>query len=96
MRAILGTLTAVALAGALAIGCGNSTATTDDMGSTVRPDMMAEPGSDLGAPPDLSPACVSNPMTNVELLNACTTAQSYDKMPFYPTKAPNGVLPPLP
>jgi hypothetical protein len=35
-------------------------------------------------------------MTHVELLNACTTAQSYEKMPFYPSKAPNGVLPGLP
>jgi|GEM_PF-6233254 len=51
---------------------------------------------DLSVPPDMAMDCVSNPVTSVELLNACTTADSVDKMPFYPTRAPNGQLPPLP
>jgi hypothetical protein len=46
--------------------------------------------------PDLEPACNATPMTHAELINACTPADSVDKMPFYPTLAPNGQLPPLP
>jgi hypothetical protein len=48
------------------------------------------------ATPDLAPACVTNPMTHIELINACTNADFVDKMPYYPTLAPNGQLPPLP
>ena len=43
--------------------------------------------------------CAMNPMTPVELLNACTTAQTGDPAkdaPYYPQLAPNGNLPPLP
>jgi hypothetical protein len=40
--------------------------------------------------------CVSGtPMSNTDFLNACTTAASIDIEPFYPDKAPNGMLPPL-
>ena len=52
--------------------------------------------------PDMAMAqagCVMNPTTSVELLNACTTAQSGDPAkdaPYFPSLAPNGVLPPLP
>lgn len=45
---------------------------------------------------DMSIECVKNPTKHVELINACTPAQSYDKKPFYPTLAPGGALPPLP
>ena len=96
MRA-LKALVGVMLAGALAIGCGDDgTMEQPDQGVTVRPDMSAEPNLDLGSPPDLETACATNPMTHVEIINACTTAQSYDKKPFYPSKAPNGMLPALP
>jgi hypothetical protein len=54
-------------------------------------------------PPDMTPppppadlGCYGMPMTHVQIINACTTAQSYDKMPQFPSLAPNGVLPPLP
>jgi hypothetical protein len=63
------------------------------------PDMaMVQPNPDLATQgnPDLSPVCSTNPMTHLELINACTNADSVDKMPFYPTLAPNGQLPPLP
>jgi hypothetical protein len=46
------------------------------------------------AGPDMG--CVMNPTTHVELINACTTAQSYEKQPFFPTLAPDGTLPALP
>jgi hypothetical protein len=44
-------------------------------------------------------ACVQNPTTSVELLNACTTAQSGDPAkdaPYFPSLAPGSTLPPLP
>jgi hypothetical protein len=56
--------------------------------------------ADLGAAADLAQAaCVTNPMTNEELLNACTTAQTGDPAkdaPYFPSLAPGGTLPPLP
>jgi hypothetical protein len=42
------------------------------------------------------PGCSSNPMTHEEIINACTDSQAVDIMPFYPSQAPGGVLPPLP
>jgi hypothetical protein len=45
---------------------------------------------------DMSGGCVSNPMTNTEILNACTSAPDVDLVPFYPSQTPNGVLPALP
>jgi hypothetical protein len=56
----------------------------------------AKPTNDMGGGnPDMAPSCVMNPMTSVEIENACTDADSYDKQPFYPTRAPGGTLPPL-
>jgi len=55
-------------------------------------------GTDEG-PADLyvaEPPCVSQPQTHVELLNACTSAQSVDKKPVLPLLRPDGTLPPLP
>lgn len=55
-------------------------------------------GGDMGGG-DMATPCVMNPTTSVELLNACTTAQSGDPAkdsPYYPSLAPNGTLPPLP
>lgn len=49
---------------------------------------MAKPASDLG--------CYAKPRTHVELLNACTTAQSVDKQPVLPLLKSDGTLPPLP
>ena len=72
---------ALILSTLLLVACGSSSNSPSDMG---------------GQNPDLAPACVTNPMTHVELLNACTNADYVDKTPFYPSKAPNGVLPQLP
>ena len=64
---------------------------------SASPDLaMAAPADMAVPPPDLLPSCVTNPMTHVEIINACTNAQAFDKTPFYPTLAPNGQLPPLP
>ncbi len=55
---------------------------------------------DMGANPDLAPPpCVMNPQTAVDILNACTDAQTGDPKkdyPYYPSLAPNGTLPKLP
>jgi hypothetical protein len=53
------------------------------------------------APPDLAaPAaemrCVPSPRTHVEILNACTDAQSVNKRVVLPLLRPDGTLPPLP
>ena len=59
----------------------------------------AKGGDDMGGSPDLAPPpCVMNPTTSVEILNACTDAQTGDPAkdyPYYPALAPNGKLPPL-
>jgi hypothetical protein len=51
------------------------------------------------SPRDLSTvdlSCVQNPRTHVELLNACTSAQSVDKRPALPLLRSDGTLPSLP
>lgn len=54
-----------------------------------------EERTDLAAPaPDLG--CVRTPRTHVEILNACTEAQSVDKRPVLPLLRSDGTLPPLP
>jgi hypothetical protein len=79
-----------ALALATLAACGDTTNNTS-------PDMaMMTGGNDMTM---MQPTCVMNPMTNVELLNACTAAQTGDPAkdaPYFPSLAPNGNLPPLP
>ncbi len=41
-------------------------------------------------------ACFSAAVSHVEILNACTTAQSVDKRPVLPLLSADGTLPPLP
>lgn len=65
-------------------------------GSNSNNNNGGDAGTDASTAADMTPGCVSNPTTHIELLNACTTAESYDKQPFYPTLAPNGQLPSLP
>lgn len=48
---------------------------------------------DAGSP-DLG--CYRDPRTHIELINACTTAQSIDKTPVLPLLNKDGTLPPLP
>ena len=84
-----------ALALATLAACGNGNNNNNNNGS---PDMAMPTGGgdDMTM---VQPTCVMNPMTAVELLNACTTAQTGDATkdaPYYPSLAPNGNLPPLP
>ncbi len=43
-----------------------------------------------------APDCNMNPMTHVEIINACTDAEKIDKQPVLPLLNPDGSLPPLP
>lgn len=45
---------------------------------------------------DGGPDCVMNPMTHIEIINACTDAEQVDKAPVLPLLEPDGGLPPLP
>jgi len=85
------TLIALSLAAGLAlVACDNNNNNNQD---------MAGGGADMvmnGNPDMAEPECYDNPMTHVQIINGCTTAQSVDKMPFFPAKAPGGVLPSLP
>ena len=49
-------------------------------------------GGGAGGAPD----CYTNPMTHVEIINACTTADKVDKVSNLPLLGQNGELPPLP
>jgi hypothetical protein len=90
-------LTAFAsLALAAAVGCSdNGTTPNGGMDGSVNnnPDMAQMQGS-----PDMAFVCVMNPVTNDDFLNSCAPASvdQIDIMPFYPSQAPNGVLPALP
>src|SRR5262245_55779937 len=53
-------------------------------------------GGSMGNP-DMSFVCVPNPTSDPDFLNGCPPAgvDSIDITPFYPDKAPGGVLPPI-
>ena len=40
--------------------------------------------------------CVEDPMTHIEIINACTTATAVQKTPVTPLLGADGTLPPLP
>ena len=82
-------------------GCGDDGATSPPTdASTDAASDAAVARVDAGAidasplPPDLG--CYTLPRTHVEILNACTTAESIDKTPVTPLLRPDGTLPPLP
>jgi hypothetical protein len=52
--------------------------------------------ADLGSPDPDDSACYARPSTHLEILNACTSAQSLSKQPVLPLLRPDGTLPPLP
>jgi hypothetical protein len=92
--------TMIRLAGVLALAVTLATLPACDDDTTAvtggGPDMAMMTGGSVDM---AQPACIMNPTTSDELLNACTTAQTGDPAkdaPYYPTLAPNGNLPPLP
>jgi hypothetical protein len=78
-------------------GCSDNTSNPDKgtVDRLVSDRQIADHGNDGGGNDTVS-ACAKNPTTHLEIINACSSAQSYDKTPFYPTLAPGGVLPALP
>lgn len=52
-------------------------------------------GAELGRP-EVDLGCYARAQTHIEILNACTTAQSVDKKPSLPLLGRDGKLPPLP
>jgi hypothetical protein len=61
--------------------------------------LLSACGSSDNGTPDAGPgqaACVSNPTTSTDLLNACTDAGFIDKKPVLPLLQADGGLPPLP
>jgi hypothetical protein len=96
MRA-LNLLGALALVGLLAFsatftggGCGGGVPSDQGQGGTASTSTgstsMTGDGGD----------CIPNPMTYVEIINACTNAQAVDVNPVLPLLLPDGGLPPLP
>lgn len=57
-------------------------------------DQPKDAGIDATGTPDAS--CFENPTTHVEIVNACTTAQSVIKKPTLPLLNQDGSLPSLP
>jgi hypothetical protein len=82
---------------ALVTSLGLFVAACDDDGtSNGKQDMQPAAGLDMSQQsPDMAPTCVMNPMTHLEIINACTDAAEYDVPSFFPTLAPDGRLPTL-
>jgi hypothetical protein len=95
MKTLLWTALLVGALGLLGIACGDNGNNGNDAGPADMT-MPEKPDLLMMMQPDMAPACTTNPMTHVEIINACTDADSYDKMPYFPMLAPNGQLPPLP
>jgi hypothetical protein len=72
------------------LGQGGTTATTT--GSTSATGTGGGNAGDAGPDGD----CYPDPMTYVEIINACTNAQAVDVNPNLPLLLPDGGLPPLP
>ena len=71
---------------AAVLGCGHTPSASDG-------------GPDAGATDGGIPPCVSNPVSPVDILNACTNVQTGDPAkdcPYFPALAPGGNLPSLP
>lgn len=62
----------------------------DDATTAAQPDMG--PRADQG----VAPMCVDDPMTHLEIINACTEATSVSKVAVTPLLNADGSLPPLP
>jgi hypothetical protein len=79
---------------------GDTSTTTTGPGSTSGGGMSGTGGTGgtggAGGAGGGAPDCFTNPMTHVEIINACTTADKVDKTPNLPLLGPNGELPPLP
>jgi hypothetical protein len=72
---------------------GATSATSSSSGSSTSSGMGGDGGGGAGVGVS---DCFSNPMTHVEIINACTDAEKVDKVVKLPLLEPDGSLPPLP
>jgi hypothetical protein len=77
-------LLAITLAGA----CGDDTLPSDEASASSSSSSSGTGGG--------GPDCVTDPMTHVEIINACTDAEKIDKIVNLPLLGSDGSLPPLP
>jgi hypothetical protein len=85
-------------------GCGDNkkTAQTDGPAQTDAavtqtdgPPATSDAGPQYDGPFKTDAGCYVNPVSHVEIINACTNAQAIDKHPTLPLLLDGGVLPPL-
>jgi hypothetical protein len=94
-------LASLGTAAASAVGaCGDdlpsdTTSTTTGDATTSSSSSSGTGGSGTGGAGGAAD-CYKNPMTHVEIINACTDAQKIDVMPVLPLLQSDGGLPPLP
>lgn len=77
-------------------GATTATSTTGATGSTGSTGGTGGAGGSGTGGAGGAPDCSTSPMTYVEIINACTTAQKIDLMPVLPLLTMDGGLPPLP
>jgi hypothetical protein len=81
----------LALAALLCAACGNDDATS--LASSPEPAPGA--GGTSGETPEEPPPCVQDPVTHLDIINACTSAVGVRKTPQLTGLNPDGSLPPL-
>jgi hypothetical protein len=77
---------------ATSVGAMTGAGSTTTGGSSSSGGMGGSGGGGAGG----APSCISNPVTHVEIINACTTADRIEKLSILPLLGPSGELPPLP
>jgi hypothetical protein len=82
--------------GAAGAGCGNGSSPDQAMvrDQSMAPADQSPSPADGGAGVDLG--CYLSPTTHLQILNACTTAEQFDKTAVTPLLHADGTLPPLP
>jgi hypothetical protein len=72
-----------------AAGCGNDDATL----VADPPSPQPQPGGSSGETPGQPPPCVQDPVTHLDIINACTNAVGVRKTPQLTLLNPDGSLP---
>jgi hypothetical protein len=76
------------------IGCGDDSNPANPDGQVRLDGPTPDSSTPDGGGPDAD--CFMNPQTHVQIINACTNAQKFNKMVVIPGQLPDGALPPLP
>jgi hypothetical protein len=95
MKSILALVLALSGATIVATGCGGGNNGNDDIDARAPIDGSGIDGAITdGGVPDAD--CVMNPVTNAQLMNACTDSERIEKTPTTGCWDTNGALPGLP